>query len=308
MNAAVTFLYREMRHHDRAYRRITAIRRRIAAVSDESAQFSAFLAQCSMEEAQQSNAMDTEDTGLGASDGGSVHSTQAHGINAEPIMSENDPSSHPDTVGDHSVHPSSACQDSPSPLPLPQDNSPPSSVHQNDPVQTSTLPEIDEIRVTDTGTLGLDSQMSDIQIAAQFINELKNATLEHTRMDPENIEHLHSAPSHFSFDVYDPDFIFSLCTFMAVSNASQATYNDTALEQHPTDPFLSCDQVKRRIEQLSGVVPIMHDMCVDTYAAFTGPFKNLNACPICQEPRYHQGTLTPCRQFSTIPIGPVIQS
>jgi hypothetical protein len=54
-----------------------AIRRRIAAV-DESAQFSAFLAQRSMEEAQQSNAMDTEDTGLSASDSGSVqhHSTQ----------------------------------------------------------------------------------------------------------------------------------------------------------------------------------------------------------------------------------------
>ncbi|KAF8330259.1 hypothetical protein F5887DRAFT_840521, partial [Amanita rubescens] len=115
------------------------------------------------------------------------------------------------------------------------------------------------------------SQMSDIQIAAQFINELKNATLEHTGMDPEDIEHLRSAPSHFSFDVHDPDFIFSLRTFMAVSNASQATYNafrDATLERHPTDPFLSYDQVKRRIEQLSGVVPIMHDMCVDTCAAF----------------------------------------
>lgn len=59
---------------------------------------------------------------------------------------------------------------------------------------------------------------------------------------------------------------------------------------------------------ITGVVPIIHDMCVDTCVGFTGPFDALDACPKCSQPRYHPGTKNGRRQFSTIPIGPVIQA
>jgi Transposase family tnp2 len=50
-----------------------------------------------------------------------------------------------------------------------------------------------------------------------------------------------------------------------------------------------------------------HDMCVSTCAAFTGAYSDLNKCPYCSEPRYHTSR-RPRRQFTTIPIGPVLQS
>jgi hypothetical protein len=126
-----------------------------------------------------------------------------------------------------------------------------------------------------------------------------------------DIERLREAPSHYPDEVSDKHFLKALRTFIATTNASEKTYNDVrAASQacYPDDPFLSFDQVKRKLEMLTGVVPILHDMCIDTCAAFTGPFSSLDACPKCSQPRYHPGTSQPRRQFLTIPIGPVIQA
>ncbi|KAF8229421.1 hypothetical protein L208DRAFT_1286619, partial [Tricholoma matsutake] len=38
---------------------------------------------------------------------------------------------------------------------------------------------------------------------------------------------------------------------------------------YPDDPFLSFDQVKCKLEMLTGVVPIMHNMCINTCTVFT---------------------------------------
>ena len=59
---------------------------------------------------------------------------------------------------------------------------------------------------------------------------------------------------------------------------------------------------------LTGVVLIMHDMCIDMCAAFIGPFTPLDACPKCSKSQYHPGTRKPQRQFLTIPISPVLQA
>ncbi len=80
------------------------------------------------------------------------------------------------------------------------------------------------------------------------------------------------------------------------------------MECYPDDPFLLFNQIKRRVEQLSGVVPIFHDMCQDTYVGFTGPFVDCDRCPICGRDRYQSGTQEPNRQFITIPLGPVLQA
>lgn len=165
-------------------------------------------------------------------------------------------------------------------------------------------------------TLGLDSQIHDIEITAKFIEALKNAKLEDSNMLPDDIARLRAAPSDFPFDVYDPDFLLSLRTFLAVNTASQEVYNtfrDAVLARHPDNTFLSYDQIKRRVQQISGIVPITHDMCVDSCAAFTGPFGDLTECPLCAEPRY-QYTSGPCpqriarRQYHTIPLGFVLQA
>jgi hypothetical protein len=164
-------------------------------------------------------------------------------------------------------------------------------------------------------TSGLDSDIPDIEIIGRFIELLKHARLEDSNMAPRDIVRLREAPSTFPFDIHDPDFIFSLRSFLSATNASQETYNSfrlAALARYPEATFYSFDQMKRRVEQISGVVPITHDMCINSCAAYTGPFSTLDKCPICSEPRYQrlpgQSKRYARRQFHTIPIGPMIQA
>jgi hypothetical protein len=49
-------------------------------------------------------------------------------------------------------------------------------------------------------------------------------------------------------------------------------------------------------------------MCINSCAAFTGPFSNLAECPICHEARYIDKTESPWQEFYTIPIGPQLQA
>ena len=165
---------------------------------------------------------------------------------------------------------------------------------------------------------GLESNIDDIEKTARFIELLKNATLEDSNMDPEAISRIRHASPEFPFNVDDPDFLFALRSFFACNNASQDTYNSfraAAIARHPDDDFLSYDQVKHRIEQISGVTPILHDMCINSCCAFTGPFRDHTECTICAEPRYEyksgrhgRNERCPRRQFHTIPIGPVLQA
>ena len=158
---------------------------------------------------------------------------------------------------------------------------------------------------------GLDSPIDELKMMAEFIKALKGATLEQSNMQPEDVERLRAADPTPVVDATDKHFVKALKTFFSTTNSSQATYNNmrsTMLECYPDDPFLSYDQMRRRVEQLSGVVPIYHDMCQDTCVAFTGPWKDCDHCPICSKPHYRPGTKEPHRQFITIPLGPVIQA
>ena len=76
----------------------------------------------------------------------------------------------------------------------------------------------------------------------------------------------------------------------------------------PEDQLLSFDQVKQHIHWLSGVVPVEHDICVNSCLAYTGPRETLDSCSHCGEPRYCPGTTKPQKRFTTIPMGPVIQA
>ena len=98
--------------------------------------------------------------------------------------------------------------------------------------------------------IGLNSEIEDIQIAAEFIEELKHVKLDDSNMLPEDIAHLHEAPKDFPFDVDDPNFQFLLQTFLATTNASQDVYNSFCGATHaryPENVFLSLDKIKHCI-------------------------------------------------------------
>ena len=85
-------------------------------------------------------------------------------------------------------------------------------------------------------------------------------------------------------------------------------WRNLLLECYPDDPILSLDQTKQRVQQLSGVIAIYHNMCQDTCIGFTGLFSNCKQCPIGGSDHYQPNTWVPCRQFVTIPLGPIIQA
>lgn len=145
----------------------------------------------------------------------------------------------------------------------------------------------------------------------KYIAALRDAKLEQSNMQQDDIERLRAAEPDPFLDITDRHFVKALRTFLSTTNSSEATYNairSAMLLCYPDDPFLSFDQTKRRVEQLSGVVPISHDMCQDSCVGFTGPLCDLDACPSCGKSRYQPGTKDPLRKFISIPLGPVIQA
>ncbi|SJL17329.1 uncharacterized protein ARMOST_20879 [Armillaria ostoyae] len=76
----------------------------------------------------------------------------------------------------------------------------------------------------DAPTIGIDSEIDEVRIAAQFIDELKSVTLEGSNMQPDDISRLREASPELPFDIDDPDFLFALRTFFTTTNASEEMY------------------------------------------------------------------------------------
>ena len=198
------------------------------------------------------------------------------------------------------------------------DNIPPGS---SPPINRQRSPPLDEPepfnsppthpRTLDDPLLERDPLIDDLKLTGQFINALRDATLEQSNMRKGDIERLRAAEPDPFLDLSDPHFVKSLRVFLLTTNSSEATYDDirsTMLLCYPDDTFFSFGQIKRRVEQLSGVVPIFHDMCQDSCVGFTGPLENLDLCPSCGKSRYREGTKEALRKFISIPLGPVIQA
>ena len=69
------------------------------------------------------------------------------------------------------------------------------------------------------------------------------------------------------------------------------------------------------VSDLTGIELVIHHMCINSCIVYTGPFLDLEACPLCSELRYDQFKLrssggkkkTACQEFHTIPVGPQLQ-
>src|SRR6202040_4041599 len=137
-------------------------------------------------------------------------------------------------------------------------------------------------------------------------------------LDSETIEHLRDAPQ-LPVGLTDTDLRLSLDLFLSVSNSTQETYisaRKAILRRHPEDQILTYDQIKHHVAQLSRVVPLTFDMCINSCIAYTGPLSSFETCPKCGEPRYDAAQraasggkrLVPRQVFHTMPIGPQLQA
>ncbi|KAI9442693.1 hypothetical protein H4582DRAFT_2073286 [Lactarius indigo] len=177
------------------------------------------------------------------------------------------------------------------------------------------------------GAVDLDSdlwdptsiRLEDHKLTADFIRLLQAASLD----DPVNglsideLECLRSPPRDRPADLVNDDSRFAIDLYLG--NPSAATYeiNRTAiLRRFPDTSLPSYYRTKRLVSELTGIEPIVHDMCINSCLAYTGPFSGLESCPMCSEARYDQYRLEassgrdkiPRQRFHTIPIGPQLQA
>lgn len=101
------------------------------------------------------------------------------------------------------------------------------------------------------------SVIDDISIALKFISALKAATLDSTSepLDPELLHQIRN-PATEKLTVDDPDDRLSIDTFLAIGNASEASYSavrTAILRRHPESNLLSYFKVKRLVADLTGV-------------------------------------------------------
>jgi len=132
------------------------------------------------------------------------------------------------------------------------------------------------------------SQIKNIKITQQFIQEIHSATLDNGGLNPSVVEHLW-IPEEELVDISDPDIQLSLDLYLAVTNASEATYKgcrNAILHHYPESAVLSYYSVKKLVSDISGVVSVSDDMCINSCHAFTGPFAYLDTCSICRAPQY----------------------
>lgn len=104
---------------------------------------------------------------------------------------------------------------------------------------------------------------------------------------------------------------------MAITNASDETYTtcrNAILRCYPDSGVLSHHSIKKLIAEITGVVAVYDDMCINSCHAFTGPFSQLETCTICGETRYDAVQLAstrkkvPRQRFCTILLGPQLQA
>ena len=164
-------------------------------------------------------------------------------------------------------------------------------------------------------------RVDNLKTSMEFQRGLEEASLDNGDLDVEHVYLLRHPIQNEVNLLDDPDILFSLRLFLSTTSASDQVFNDVRsdiLIRHPEDNVLSLASVKKKIQELTGVVPIVHDMCPNSCIAYTGPFSNLDKCPNpdCQESRYDPILLQsssgkikkPQQQFSTMPLGPQLQA
>jgi hypothetical protein len=131
--------------------------------------------------------------------------------------------------------------------------------------------------------------LDNLKIDQAYIDLLKNASLDDSALDADTLHRLRN-PIEEVLDVdADPDLLLSIENFLSLTNASDKAYTDVRaniMRRFPDCAMLSHHLVKQKITELTGVISIVNDMCVNSCVAFTGPRVDADACSECGESRW----------------------
>ena len=106
-------------------------------------------------------------------------------------------------------------------------------------------------------------------------------------MDEEDLECVQNPLDH-ELTLDDPSdlcltlelFITNITSPVEVYNANHAAI----LQCHPNYNVFTHNLAKHFVRHITGVVPLIHNMCINTCIAYTGPYHDLARCPLCNEP------------------------
>nr|GAT53133.1 predicted protein [Mycena chlorophos] len=186
-----------------------------------------------------------------------------------------------------------------SPSPPPRNPTPPPPPQQPD---TPPKPPWDPLLV-----------LEEIAVVQEIMKGLDDASLasEHSRLHPHVAEMLEN-PIEEEVDLSDPDIRLAVDMFMAVEGkAAESVYENMrkAFQRRSPDvEIMSYYRVKKFVEQTTGIIPILHDVCPNSCVAFTNHLSELDKCPRCGAARYEKDGKTPALRFSTFPLGPMLQA
>ncbi|KAF8177748.1 hypothetical protein K438DRAFT_1288561 [Mycena galopus ATCC 62051] len=135
----------------------------------------------------------------------------------------------------------------------------------------------------------LEKSFHEFGATNKFIAGLREATLEDEKehLDPDLVHRLRHPIE--GVPELDPDERLAIDIFLSLTNASVQTYDSiraAILRRHPDSQLVSYHLVKKLVADLSGIEPIIHDMCINSCLGYTGAFHDLEACKYCGEPRY----------------------
>lgn len=147
-----------------------------------------------------------------------------------------------------------------------------------------------------------EPKIHELKIAQKFIDGLLDVSLDNSCLDNSTLAWLRSPPQESPAETIDPLFQLSLDIYLAIGNASQATYTAVCTALACFDPEIELHSYA----EITGVIPLKTDMCINTCLAFTGPFQNLECGEShCKDPTTKK---KPRQQFYTLPISPQLQA
>ncbi|KZV74580.1 hypothetical protein PENSPDRAFT_572757 [Peniophora sp. CONT] len=151
----------------------------------------------------------------------------------------------------------------------------------------------------------------DVEWALKLGDDISNATLENGSMSEADITRLR-AVLQATPTLLDPDERYSIEIFLAITDGSERMYEDIRAANRVRFPdleMLSYWQVKKRVHDLSGVVEVYDDCCINSCHSFVSFLKDEPKCLICGEDRWNvqrstDGKKVPRQQCVTTLLGP----
>ncbi|KAJ3516389.1 hypothetical protein NMY22_g14216 [Coprinellus aureogranulatus] len=156
------------------------------------------------------------------------------------------------------------------------------------------------------------SMIDHIWYTQEFTKDIEAATLDNGKLSQDCIDHLRS-PEAPDVSFSDEDVRLCLAIYIAASRTSEKVYEgvlNAIWARWPDEDsvkLMSIYEVRKAVEEVSGVHPILDDMFVNGCEAFTGPLSEETKCMNCGEERWtttSRGKKVPRKQATTFPLGP----